>query len=502
MENRQFIHDEFIFRKDKLQKLISQQPLPYRFDRTHNADEIIKNFDQLSASKTNIKIAGRIFTIREHGKTKFAHLQDQTSRIQVYFRKDLLRESFDHLVLVDVGDILGVEGEVFKTKTGEITVLVKSYQVLNKSLHPMPEKWHGLRDIEMRYRQRYLDLIANPESKKTILLRTRIVKLLRQFLDQRGFVEVETPILQPIYGGAAARPFETNYHALAEKMYLRISDELYLKRLIIGGLEKVYEIGKDFRNEGIDRFHSPEFTQLEVYEAYKDYNDMMLLVEELFRFLCTELFQSTTITYSMREENPDKSGEFIYRDVVLDFGKPWKRVEFCSSLKVKTGIDILTSDVKELRQVAIELGVIDKEVAPIMRHTKLLDKLFSVLVQKELTEPTFVIDYPKITTPLARNHRHNPLLVERFEPIICGIEIGNAFSELNDPIEQRARFEEQLARQEEYATLDEDFIRALEYGMPPTAGLGLGIDRIVMLLTNSDSIRDVIPFPQLKRKED
>ncbi|MEO0092086.1 MAG: lysine--tRNA ligase [candidate division WOR-3 bacterium] len=494
--------DEFIIRKDKLQKLNSQKILPYRFDRTHTTEDIIKNFEQLSASKTIVKIAGRIITIREHGKTKFAHLQDQSGKIQIYFRQDFLGESFEHLNLVDIGDILGVEGEVFKTKTNEITVLVKSYEILNKSLHPMPEKWHGLKDIEIKYRHRYLDLIANPESKKLIILRTQILRLLRQFFDSRGFIEVETPILQPIYGGASARPFETYYNALGQKMFMRISDELYLKRLIIGGLEKVYEIGKDFRNEGLDRFHNPEFTQLEAYEAYKDYNDMMFLVEELFRFLCTNLFQTTTITYSIREAIPEKPNEFKYRNVTLDFGRPWQRIEFCSALKAKTGIDVLTAEPKELRQVAVENGVIEKEVAPIMTQTKLLDKLFSALVQKDLIDPTFVIDYPKITTPLARNHRNNPLLVERFEPIICGIEIGNAFSELNDPIEQRARFEEQLARQEEYATLDEDFIRALEYGMPPTAGLGLGIDRIVMLLTNSDSIREVIPFPQLKRIED
>ncbi|MCX7784800.1 MAG: lysine--tRNA ligase [candidate division WOR-3 bacterium] len=487
MVEKTHIHDEFILRKDKLQKLISQNALSYRFDRTHTAEEIIKSFTQLSETKMAVRVAGRIVAIREHGKTKFAHLQDQSGKIQIYLRKDFLGDSFDNLDLVDIGDILGIEGEVFKTKTQEITVLVKSYQILNKSLHPMPEKWHGLKDVEVRYRQRYLDLIANPESKKILLLRIQIISLLRKFFDSKGFVEVETPILQPIYGGASARPFETYYNALDEKMFMRISDELYLKRLIIGGLEKVYEIGKDFRNEGLDRFHNPEFTQLEAYEAYKDYNDMMLLVEELFRFLCTNLFQSTTITY---------------QDKTLDFSRPWQRVEFCSSLKAKIGIDVLSAETKKLREIAIEFGVIDKDVAPIITLPKLLDKLFSTLIQKELIEPTFVIDYPKITTPLARRHRNNPLLVERFEPIICGIEIGNAFSELNDPIEQRARFEEQLARQEEYATLDEDFLRALEYGMPPTAGLGLGVDRIVMLLTNSDSIREVIPFPQLKRIAD
>lgn len=479
-------HDEKTFRLEKLLKLNSQTGLPYRFDRTHTNAEIIKDFETLSTTKQAVKIAGRLISKREHGKTKFGNIQDQTDKIQVYFRKDFLDILFDKLDMVDIGDLLGVEGEVFKTHTNEITIAVKSYTILNKSLHPLPEKFHGLKDVEIRYRQRYLDLITNPDSKKTLLARSHIVYLIRKYFSQRGYVEFETPILQQIYGGAAARPFETYYNVLEEMMFLRISDELYLKRLIIGGLDKVYEIGKDFRNEGLDRFHNPEFTQLECYEAYKDYNDMMSLLEDLMQYLCQKLYATTKITYQNQE---------------LDFGKPWPRIGFCTSLKDKLGIDILHTDYRELEQKAIELGVIDKTAYPRPTLAKLLDKLFSSLVQKEITEPTFVIDYPKITTPLARNHRDNPLLVERFEPVICGIEIGNAFSELNDPIEQRRRFEEQLKQQEEFATLDEDFIKALEYGMPPTAGMGLGIDRIVMILTNSDSIREVIPFPQLKRLE-
>jgi len=478
--------DERAIRLAKLDKL-AVAGFPYRFERTHNNAEIIKNFDQLFESKKTVKIAGRLIAKREHGKTKFGHLLDQSEKIQVYFRKDYLADTFEKLDLVDIGDFLGIEGEVFKTHTNEITVLVKSFAVLSKALHPLPEKWHGLKDIETKYRQRYLDLIANPESKRILLNRSNILSLLRRFFDSRGFAEFETPILQPIYGGAAARPFETFYNVLEEKMFLRISDELYLKRLIIGGIDRVYEIGKDFRNEGLDRFHNPEFTQLEAYEAYQDYNDMMTLVEELFRFLCNELFQTMTISYQNK---------------TLDFSKPWPRVEFCAALQAKTGLDILSADYKILEEKAIELAVIDKISYPRPTIAKLLDKLFSHLVQKEITEPTFIIDHPMITTPLARRHRKNPLLVERFEPIICGIEIGNAFSELNDPIEQKKRFEEQLARQEEFATLDEDFVRALEHGMPPTAGLGLGIDRIVMILTNVDSIREIIPFPQLKRLED
>lgn len=469
----------------KLEKL-AQAGFPYRYDRTHNNSDIIKHFDQLSESKQTVKIAGRLISKREHGKTKFGHLLDQSEKIQVYFRKDYLVDTYDNLDLVDIGDLLGIEGEVFKTHTGEITVVVKSYTVLSKSLHPLPEKWHGLKDVEIKYRQRYLDLIANPESKKILLNRSYILSLMREFFNAKGFIEFETPVLQPIYGGAAAKPFETFYNVLEEKMFLRISDELYLKRLIIGGIEKVYEIGKDFRNEGLDRFHNPEFTQLEVYEAYQDYNDMMSLVEELFRFLCQKLFQATTIKY---------------QDKTLDFGKSWNRINFCDALNEKTDLDILSADPKQIEEKAIELGILDKATYPRPTLPKLLDKLFSHLIQKDIIEPTFVIDHPKITTPLARVHRKNPMLVERFEPIICGIEIGNAFSELNDPIEQKKRFDEQLMLQEEFATLDEDFIRALEYGMPPTAGLGLGIDRIVMILTNSDSIRDVIPFPQLRKTD-
>jgi lysyl-tRNA synthetase class 2 len=479
--------DEKSIRLDKLAKIQAQTILPYRFDRTHTNIEILNNFEALSSSKQIVKIAGRLIAKREHGKTKFGHLQDQTEKIQIYFRKDFLAEKFDQLDLVDIGDLLGIEGEVFKTHTNEITIVVKSYTVLNKSLHPLPEKWHGLKDVEIKYRQRYLDLIANPASKQVLLNRSNVLRLLRRFFDQHGFTEFETPILQPIYGGAAAKPFETFYNMLQEKMFLRISDELYLKRLIIGGIEKVYEIGKDFRNEGLDRFHNPEFTQLECYEAYKDYNDMMNLVEELMRFLCIELYQTAQLKFGAWE---------------LDFNKKWQRLKFCDTLSEKTGLDILSADPKAIEQEAIELGVLDKTAYPRPTLSKLLDKLFSQLVQKDIIEPTFVVDYPKITTPLARNHRDNPLLVERFEPVICGIEIGNAFSELNDPIEQRRRFEEQLQQQEEFATLDEDFVKALEYGMPPTAGLGLGIDRIVMILTDSESIRDVIPFPQLKKIED
>lgn len=470
-------------RLDKLKKLAEAgiPPYPYRFVRTHSSQEVIQNLDQLSGDKVKLRIAGRLVARREHGKTVFCHIEDGTGRIQVYFRKDTIGDRFALLELLDLGDFLGISGEPFRTKTGEPTILVQSFELLAKSLKPLPEKWHGLKDTETRYRQRYLDLIANPKARWIFSLRTKIVNLIRQFLNDRGYIEVETPILQPLYGGASARPFETNYHALGQKVFLRIADELYLKRLIIGGMEKVYEIAKDFRNEGVDRFHNPEFTQVELYEAYNDYNDMMELVEKLFLYIAQNLYNSSHITYQGK---------------TVDFSKPWKRLSFLDALFEKTGLsDLLHRSERELTDLARRFGI---EVLSGTPRAKLLDKLFSELIQKNIVEPTFVIDHPKILAPLAKTNRHDPERVERFEPIVCGIELGNAFSELNDPLEQRKRFEEQVASREEYAVMDDDFLTALEYGMPPCGGLGLGIDRMVMLFTNTDSIREVILFPQLK----
>jgi lysyl-tRNA synthetase class 2 len=357
---------------------------------------------------------------------------------------------------------------------------VKELVLLAKSLRPLPEKFHGLKDVELRYRQRHLDLVMNPDSKGVFLARARITALIRQFLDGRGFVEVETPTLQPLYGGAAAEPFKTRYNVLEQDMFLRISDELYLKRLIVGGMERVYEMCKDFRNEGLDRTHNPEFTQVELYQAYADYNDMMALVEELFRFLAQEIHGTTEITFHGN---------------TLDLGKPWQRIRFTDALADRLDADPLELSDELLLKMAARFGVqADKDTG----RVKLLDKLFEELVQDHIVEPSFVMDHPKITCPLAKQHRDNPELVERFEPVACGMELGNAFSELNDPMEQRQRFEEQLARHEEHATLDADYCAALEQGMPPTGGLGLGVDRMVMLLTNTPSIRDVILFPQLR----
>ena len=457
---------------------------PYNFSRTHTIREVLEDFDELSSSKRTVKIAGRMGSKRKHGKTLFSDLYDASGKIQLYFRRDMLKENFDLLALLDTGDFLGVEGEVFRTKTEEPTLLVSSFKLLGKSLRPLPEKWHGLKDTETRYRQRYLDILSNPHSREIFLIRTKMIDAIRSFLNERGFLEVETPILQPLYGGAMAKPFKTWYEALQQEMFLRIADELYLKRLLVGGFEKVYEIAKDFRNEGLDRFHNPEFTQIELYEAYKDYEELMEFTQDLFLYITRTLF---------------KDSKIIYQGYEVDFSKPWRRLPFLDTLEDKTGVKgILNLSTDELKGIAERFGI---EVSESITKPKLLDKLFSSLIQEKIKEPTFVIDHPKLLSPLAKVHRRDPRLVERFEIIICGMEIGNAFSELNDPIDQRERFEEQIRLREEYTVMDEDFIEALEYGMPPCAGLGLGIDRMVMLFTDSPSIREVILFPHLRSKD-
>ncbi len=480
-------HGQEQSRHEKLAKLQEQgiSPYPYRWDRTHTAAEVIAGFDELSQAKTEVKVAGRLISRRLHGKTQFGHIQDSGGEIQLYLRKDTIGDkAFDQLSLLDTGDMVGARGEVFRTRMGEITILVKELVLLAKSLRPLPEKFHGLKDVEIRYRQRYVDLIVNPDARRVFLARARIVSLIRQFLDSRDFVEVETPTLQPIYGGAAAEPFKTRYNVLNQEMFLRISDELYLKRLLIGGMERVYELCKDFRNEGLDRTHNPEFTQVEAYQAYADYTDMMTMVEELFRFLAQQLHGKTEVTFG---------------NETFDLGKPWRRLKFIDALAEKIEADPLKLSQEMLEKAGAKFGL---QVTGQPSRAKLLDKLFETLVQDHIVEPTFVMDHPKITCPLAKTHRDNPDLVERFEPVVCGMELGNAFSELNDPVEQRHRFEEQIKRNEEFATLDQDFCTALEYGMPPTGGLGLGVDRMVMLLTNTPSIRDVILFPQLRPQND
>jgi lysyl-tRNA synthetase class 2 len=472
-------------RLNKLKRLkeLNINPYPYRFDRTHNFSEIKQRFEELSSNQTTVRTAGRIIAIRGHGKTTFATLNDENEKLQIYLRKQDLGDYYNIFENFDIGDFIGVEGKLFKTKTGEITVLVEKFILLTKSLRPLPEKWHGLRDIEIRYRKRYLDLIANPEVRGIFKGRSKIVSLLRNFFDSRGFLEVETPVLQPVYGGAAARPFKTFYNALDQEMYLRIADELYLKRLIVGGYEKVWEFCKDFRNEGLDRFHNPEFTMIEAYQAYTDYFGIMELVEDLFEFLIKNLYSDNIITFQEKK---------------VEIKRPFKRIKYTEVLNERLGVDILNMPDEDLNKICLKYGI---KVENQTIGSK-IDKLFSELIQKSLIEPTFVIDYPKIISPLAKAHRNNPLLVERFELIIFGLEVANAFSELNDPIEQRRRFEEQLARREEgIGEIDEDFLEALEYGMPPTGGLGIGVDRLCMILLNQPSIRDVILFPQLRRED-
>lgn len=402
--------------------------------------------------------------------------------MQIYLRKDELGNQFDLFQYFDVGDFIGVKGTVFKTKTGEITVLVSEYMLLSKSLRPLPEKWHGLRDVEIRYRQRYLDLIANTEVRGIFRKRTQITNSIRTFLDNRGFLEVETPVLQAIYGGAAANPFKTFYSALEQDMYLRIADELYLKRLIVGGFEKVYEVCRDFRNEGISRLHNPEFTMLEFYESYADYTDIMRTVEQLIEFLVDQIGLQKKLTFLDKE---------------VGFTIPFRRIRYTESLKEKLGLDVLDAKETQIDKECERHGIDYRKLSIGSK----IDKLFSELVQKEIIEPTFVLDYPKIISPLAKTHRDDERLVERFELIMFGMEIANAFSELNDPAEQRRRFESQIAHKEEgIRQIDEDFITALEHGMPPAGGVGIGLDRLCMVLLNQPSIRDVILFPQLRKE--
>lgn len=466
----------------------------YSYDINSDSDNIKSKYSD--EEKRVVKIAGRIMAIRRMGKASFAHLQDHLGRIQIYLKKDDLGESYDIFRLLDIGDIIGAEGYVFKTKTGEISVHVSSLVLLSKSLRPLPIAKETIdengnkvihdqfSDKELRYRQRYLDLIVNSDVKNVFVKRSKIVSSMRKFLDYYEFLEVETPILQPLYGGASARPFTTYHNTLDTTLYLRIADELYLKRLIIGGLNGVYEISKDFRNEGMDKMHNPEFTMMELYVPYKDYEWMMEFVEKMISSICLEVFGTA---------------KFNFEDSVIDFSPPWKRVSLVDSLNEKLSADILTASFDDLKKVAKKFNI---DPDKIETKAKLIDELFSVTVQKEIIQPTFVRDYPLELSPLAKKHRTKGGLVERFEGFVCGREICNAFSELNDPIDQKKRFDDQMKMREEgdeeAQQIDEDFIKALEYGMPPTAGLGVGIDRLVMLLTNQSSIRDVIFFPQMK----
>ncbi len=451
--------------------------------------EVKQKYD-LDPGFEEVSIGGRIVSLRSMGKAIFCHLQDVTGKIQVYLRKDILGDEsfkvFDELF--DIGDIVGIKGRLFRTSTGELTVEAHSFVMLAKSLHPLPEKWHGLKDIELRYRQKYLDLIANEHAKKIALIRSRLISEIRKFLDERGFIEVETPVLQQIASGANAKPFITYHNYLEQNLYLRIAPELYLKKLIVGGFNRVYEIGKNFRNEGVDTTHNPEFTMLEFYCAYWDYKDLMKFTEELFSSIIKKLVGKLSINYQGRQ---------------IDFTPPYRTYRYFDLLKEKTGKgeSFFLEDVDGLRRLAIELGIPKAEE---LTHAKLIDKVFDVLVEDELVGPLFVVDFPMLLSPLAKTHRENSKLVERFELFIAGKEIANAYTELNDPFEQKERFLQQLKEREmgdeEAMQMDEDFLRALEYGMPPTAGEGIGIDRLVMVLADVDSIREVILFPAMRQQ--
>jgi lysyl-tRNA synthetase class 2 len=479
-------------RLTKLGRLREQgiDPYPARVDRTHTTAEALAAFEaQGEGEETAVKVAGRLVSVRVMGKSTFAHLADGSGRLQIYLRQNSLGEEAYTLFRkeVEVGDFISAEGALFRTRTGEVTVRVDAWQLLAKALLPLPEKWHGLKEVETRYRQRYLDLISNETVRDIFVTRSRIITALRRFLDERGFLEVETPVLQPIYGGAAARPFVTHHNALDQTLYLRIADELYLKRLIIGGFDRVYEIGHNFRNEGLSTKHNPEFTAIELYQAYADYHDMMQLVEEAFSTIAQEVLGSPIITYQGEE---------------IDLTPPWRRVTMRDAILENSDIDIQAhDDYDSLWAVAVEKGL---SLTKQPNWGKLVEKLFDECVEPTLVQPTFILDYPIEISPLAKRKPENPALVERFEPFIARMECGNAFSELNDPIDQRERFAAQsLAATEgddEAHPMDEDFVLAMEHGMPPTGGLGIGIDRMVMLFTDQTSIREVILFPQLRSK--
>ncbi len=477
-------------RRAKIEKwrAIGCEPYAYRFEVTHHATELMARGDAVTAEfGERVRIAGRVMTLRGHGKAGFAHVLDSTGRIQIYFKSDVMGEGFRRYELLDVGDWVGIEGPLFRTRTGEITVRADQVELLAKGIRPLPEKWHGLTDPETRFRQRYADLFVNLDVREIFRRRARIVSDIRRFLDGHGYLEVETPVLQPLYGGAFARPFITKHNALDIDLYLRISNELYLKRLIVGGLDRVYEFSRDFRNEGMDRSHNPEFTLLEYYQAFADVQDMMTLTEQLVTGALMASLGTLQVEYQGR---------------TLDFSLPWTRVSMLDAVSEKVGESVHALDEAQLARLCKARGI---HARPGSGAGGLLDELFSDLVQPELQDATFLVDFPVATSPLARVSRTNPLVVERFELFAAGMELANAFSEQNDPDAQRAAFESQMTARaggdEEAQPLDEDYLRSLEYGMPPTGGVGIGIDRLVMLATGARSIRDVILFPQLRPEE-
>ncbi|MBI3811385.1 MAG: lysine--tRNA ligase [Nitrospirae bacterium] len=488
-------NDQFQQRLKKSDELKTSGIPPYgrRFDATDTALAVTEKHaastrETLESGPVLCTLAGRIITLRRFGKAAFAHIQDATGRIQVYFKKDVLTVSsvavFERL---DLGDLVGVSGRLFRTKTDELTVQVETLALLAKSLRPLPEKWHGLTDVEIRYRQRYLDLITHTDVRRVFLQRGRIIAAVREFLNERRFLEVETPMMHPIPGGAVARPFVTHHNALGVDLYLRIAPELYLKRLIVGGLERVYEINRNFRNEGISTVHNPEFTMLEFYQAYADYLDLMTLTEAMFGFVANRVLGTLT---------------FPYQDHTIDLTPPWKRIPFMEAIRMIVPDPSVVGDRTKL------LAFLDRKKIPVKESEplgKLQQALFEAAVEPTLIQPTFITDYPTEISPLAKRKETDPSLTDRFELFVNGLELANAFSELNDPLDQRKRFEDQVKNRTagdlEAHPMDEDYLRALEHGMPPTAGEGIGIDRLVMLLTDQSSIRDVIFFPQLRPEQ-
>ncbi len=494
-QNHEELNDQLVVRREKMNSLREQgvDPFGKRFDRTHQSQQLVEEYSQLEKEELEEKeipvtIAGRIMTKRGKGKAGFAHIQDLSGQIQLYVRKDAVgEEAYEVFTSADLGDIVGVSGVLFKTKVGELSVKAKQFELLTKALRPLPDKFHGLKDVEQRYRQRYLDLIMSEESKHTFITRSRIIQSMRRYLDDQGYLEVETPMMHAIAGGASAKPFITHHNALDMELYMRIAIELHLKRLIVGGMEKVYEIGRVFRNEGVSTRHNPEFTMIELYEAYADYRDIMSLTENLIAHIAKEVLGSTTVQYGEHE---------------INLKPEWKRLHMVDAVKEYTGVDFWKeTSVDEARALAKEHGV---EITEHMQYGHIVNEFFEQKVEEKLIQPTFIFGHPVEISPLAKKDENDPRFTDRFELFIVAREHANAFTELNDPIDQKERFEAQLKEREqgndEAHMMDNDFIEALEYGMPPTGGLGIGVDRLVMLLTNAASIRDVLLFPHMRQK--
>ncbi|MEB7773638.1 lysine--tRNA ligase [Kurthia gibsonii] len=491
------LNDQFLVRRQKMDSIreAGLDPFGQRFERTHLTNELHEQFEAVSKEEleereaVEVVVAGRIMTKRSKGKVGFANIQDLGGQIQIYVRKDAIgEEAYEIFKRADLGDIVGIKGTLFKTNVGELTIKALEFTFLTKSLRPMPEKFHGLQDVEQRYRQRYLDLMTNDESKKAFITRSQIIRSIRNFLDNKGYLEVETPMLNSVAGGAAARPFVTHHNALDAQMYMRIAIELYLKRLIVGGLEKVYEIGRVFRNEGVSTRHNPEFTLLELYEAYADYEDIMNLTEDLFVHVAQEVLGTTQVQYG---------------EDVIDLSKGWKRMHMVDAVKEATGVDFWKEMTKEEAQALAKEHHV--EIKDTMEVGHIINEFFEQKIEESLVQPTFVYGHPVEISPLAKKNPEDPRFTDRFELFIVRREHANAFTELNDPIDQRERFESQMVEKEqgndEAHEMDEDFLEALEYGMAPTGGLGIGIDRLIMLLTNSQSIRDVLLFPLMRQRD-